>query len=125
MHVVDESSRRRRGRHDRVDLFFPHANPRERDRIPRRMDAATRTRRLRDSMNAAHNARVRGEAFARGARAQPEYESTSWIKTTLMLDARRRGVARFAWPWCFVNVLSCAERARTRKVEKTLSVERN
>ena len=64
--------------------------------------------RLRDTMNDPTCARARRDAHARGASAQPEYDSSSWTKTTLSCDARRRGLARFVWPWAFVNATSCA-----------------
>lgn len=57
-------------------------------------------------MNDAHNAATRQRAFERGASAQPEYDSSSWLHTALLANPKARGLSAFAAPWSFVNGVS-------------------
>ena len=65
--------------------------------------SSTTTReRLVVTMNDPTNASTRADAFERGARAQPEYDSSSWFETVFAIAPARRGIVAFAWPWACV-----------------------
>lgn len=66
--------------------------------------ASAESERLAITMNDPTNASTRADAFERGARAQPEYDSSSWLETALVLAPERRGIVAFAWPWACITL---------------------
>ena len=59
--------------------------------------SSTTTReRLVVTMNDPTNASTRADAFERGARAQPEYDSSSWFETVFAIAPAKRGIVAFA-----------------------------
>jgi putative membrane protein len=61
--------------------------------------------RLVVTMNDKINATTRARAFAEGMLAQPEYDSSSWLRTTFF-NWRLRGARGFIWPWLVINCVS-------------------
>lgn len=72
---------------------------------PRATNKDGRPPRLVETMNDAANASTRAEAFAIGCQAQPDYDSSSWLRTSL-LAWRLRGARGFVWPWVVINATS-------------------
>ena len=65
--------------------------------------SSTTTReRLVVTMNDPTNASTRASFEGVGARAQPEYDSSSWFETVFAIAPARRGIVAFAWPWACV-----------------------
>jgi len=64
--------------------------------------------RLVDTMNHAANVATRAAHLDAGAALQPEYDSSSWWKTVLVLDYNGRGIKSFIAPFVFINVVSAA-----------------
>lgn len=59
-------------------------------------------------MNDPANVRARRAHLARGASRQPEYDSTSWVRTACSLNVRARALDAFVAPLALVNVVSVA-----------------
>jgi len=59
-------------------------------------------------MNDPANVRARRAHLARGASRQPEYDSTSWVRTACSCNLRARALDAFVAPLALVNVVSVA-----------------
>jgi len=64
--------------------------------------------RLHATMLDGANTRARNEYLRNGAERQPDYDSSSWIRTALSVSVERRALASYAYPLCFVNLLCIA-----------------